>query len=46
MTDNDVALSNLAKQAPFVELSSEDERRVMDLIAEIKSVFDKATLKG
>ena len=46
MKDAGVALSNLAKQALLIDLSPEDERRVMDLILKIKSIFDKSNEKS
>lgn len=45
MKDHGVALSNLGKQAPFVNLTPEQEQRVLDLIAEIKSIFDQQAKK-
>jgi hypothetical protein len=45
MQDYGVALSNLGKQAPFVNLTPEQERRVLALINEIKFIFDQQTKK-
>ena len=41
MADYHVVLSNLAKQAPFVDLPPEQEQRVRELIDEIKTIFDR-----
>ncbi len=35
-----VALSRLANQAPFANLTPEQDQRVLELIAEIKSIFE------
>jgi hypothetical protein len=43
MKDNGVALSNLGKQAMLVNLTPEQEQRVMELIAEIKAIFDQSS---
>ncbi len=45
MTDHGIALGNLAKQAPFVNLTPEKEQRVMELIREIKGIFDQQAKK-
>ena len=42
MKDKGVALSNLGKQAPFVRLTEEEEARVVELTAEIKTMFDNS----
>src|SRR5882762_8663061 len=44
--DHGVALSNLGKQAPFVNLTLEREQRVLELIAEIKSIFNEQVEKA
>lgn len=46
MEDHGVALSNLAKQAPFVNLTPDEEQHVLDLIAEIRAIFDKQIQKA
>lgn len=46
MKDHGVALSNLAKQAPFVRLNDEQEARVIELITEIRSIFDQQLQKA
>jgi hypothetical protein len=46
MTDHGVSLSNLAKRAPFVNLTSEKEQRVMELISQIKAIFDQQAKKA
>jgi hypothetical protein len=45
MKDHGVALSNLAKQAPFVDLTDSEEQRVWELIEEIKAVFERQAKK-
>ena len=42
MTDKGAALSALAKQAPFVDLTAEEERQVDELTRKIKTIFDAA----
>jgi hypothetical protein len=42
MKDKGVALSNLGKQAPFANLTEEEEARVLALTAEIKNIFDNS----
>jgi hypothetical protein len=41
MKDQGVALSQLADQAPLVNLTTEQEDRVMELIAEIRAIFEE-----
>ncbi|MFY9700773.1 MAG: hypothetical protein WAK02_01365 [Terriglobales bacterium] len=41
MMDQGVALSHLANQAPLVNLTPEQEDRVMVLIAEIRAIFNE-----
>jgi hypothetical protein len=45
MEDHGVALSNLAKQAPFVKLTPEQEQQVKDLIAKISAIFNQQQAK-
>jgi hypothetical protein len=44
--DHGVALSNLGKQAMFVDLTPEQEARVEELVAEITRIFDQQTRKA
>jgi hypothetical protein len=46
MKDKGVALSHLANQAPFVNLTPEQEEHVMELIAEIRAVFNQQVEKA
>jgi hypothetical protein len=46
MTDHGVALSRLANQAPFVNLTPEQEQRVLELIAEIGDIFNQEAKKA
>jgi hypothetical protein len=46
MKDKGVALSNLGKQAPFVNLTPEQEQRVLELIAEIEAIFKQSLQKA
>ena len=45
MKDHGVALSDLAKQAPFVNLTPIEEDRVLQLIKDIKDIFDRQAKK-
>jgi hypothetical protein len=45
MKDHGVALSDLAKQAPFVNLTPIEEERVLQLIKDIKDIFDRQAKK-
>ena len=45
MKDHGVTLSELAKQAPFVNLTPTEEQRVLRLIKEIKDIFDREAKK-
>jgi hypothetical protein len=40
MKDHGVALSRLGNQAMLVNLTPEQEQRVLELIAEIQTIFD------
>jgi hypothetical protein len=46
MNDHGVALSTLGHQAMFVNLTPEQEQRVLELIAEIRAIFDQAIQKA
>jgi hypothetical protein len=46
MNDHGVALSTLGQQAMFVNLTPEQEQRVLELIAEIRAIFDQALQKA
>lgn len=46
MKDHGVALSNLGKQAMFVNLTPEQEQRVLELIAEIRAIFNQQVEKA
>jgi hypothetical protein len=41
MKDRAVALGTLAQRAPFVSLTPEHEQRILELINEIRSIFDQ-----
>jgi hypothetical protein len=45
MEDHGVALSNLAKQAPFIKLTAEQEQQVKELIAKISAIFNQQQAK-
>ena len=42
MKDHGVALSRLGNQAMLVNLTPEQEQRVLELIAEIQTIFDQS----
>ena len=46
MQDNGVALGYLANQAPFVNLTPEQEQRVLELISEIRVIFNQQVEKA
>ena len=46
MKDHGVALSRLGHQGAVVNLTPEQEQRVMELIAEIQSIFDQSFKKA
>jgi hypothetical protein len=46
MKDHGAALSRLANQAPFVNLTPEQEQRVLKLIEEIGNIFNQQVQKA
>ena len=46
MKDHGAALSSLAKQAAFVSLTPEQEKLVLEKIAEIAAIFKQPTEKA
>jgi hypothetical protein len=46
MKDHGVALSRLGNQGAVVNLTPEQEQRVLELIAEIQAIFDEQVKKA
>jgi hypothetical protein len=46
MRDHGAGLSSLGKQAMFVNLTPEQEQRVLELIAEIRNIFKQSAQVG
>jgi hypothetical protein len=46
MNDHGAALSRLGNQASVINLTPEQEDRVLELIAEIKAIFDQQAKKA
>ena len=46
MKDHGAALRSLGQQAMFVNLTPEQDRRVLELIAEIRAIFNQQVEKA